>query len=171
MQGDERAAAAERVPAEVVLDALDQVFHWPRDTAGWSIAEATVGLLVLTSHRLLFLSSGTSGAAKRVLATLLLGPAGSVLFGRTRTDQLDLSALDAHGSLEIPLSHIDSCEAVRRWDLAMYLRVRYSDAAGDARAAALMTKSGFRWSLFRRWAASIEGARADRDDPRSRRPA
>lgn len=145
---------------DVVLKVMEQIYCWPKSaSAGYSVTGTTIGRLVLTRDRLIFLSTGTSGLAKQLAAGLLLGGVGAVVFGKTRTDELDLSALEHKDSWEIPLSSLRSCEAKRRLDFAMYLSLHFTDESGVSRARSVMTKTGFQWAIFKEWAAEIEGLR------------
>jgi hypothetical protein len=70
---------------------------------------------VLTSERLLFLSSGKTGALEGIAkAALFGGMAASLMRGsmeRRMAKDLDLSALETEGSWELPLAKIKGCEA------------------------------------------------------------
>ena len=84
-----------------------------------------LGSLVLTTRRLLFLSSGGSGAG-RVLAAKLLG----VL---TPDSLRQVTAtLEEPGSLSVPHERLVACAGKRRWDFGRYLRVTYrADGGGE----------------------------------------
>lgn len=147
---------------EVVLKTLDSVYAWPKPKAGMSLTGAKVGQLMLTDQRLLFLSTGTSGLAKALTAQLLLGTVGSLVFGRTKTSELDLSALENEGSFAVPLGNVEDIATKKRWDFAMYLTLRFRDDNGETQHRALMTKTGFQYAKFREWASDVLEARANR---------
>jgi hypothetical protein len=147
--------------SEVVLRATDGINAWAKPKPGWTMAGATVGRLVLTNERLLFLSTGTNGVAKALVASLAMGPLGQVMFGQTKTSDLDLSALETRGSFSVPLARLSSCELRKRWDFGMYLSLRYTDDTEQPRVRAVMANTLLgSWKLFRQWHAEIEDAQS-----------
>jgi hypothetical protein len=147
-------------PAELVLYAQDDLQLWPAPKPGYSIFGSFVGRALLTSRRFLFLSAGTSGAARRALAAAALGPLGAAAFGQTPTRELDLSALEREGSFAVPLGRVREHAAHRRWDLATYVRLAYADDTGEAASCSFMPKNSLLWGGARAWAEAIGGARA-----------
>ncbi|HEU4405736.1 MAG TPA: hypothetical protein VFS43_10630 [Polyangiaceae bacterium] len=147
-------------PEELVLYAQDDLHVWHEPKPGYSIFGSYVGRALLTSRRFLFLSTGTSGAARRALAAAALGPLGAAAFGKTPTSQLDLSALAHEGSLEVPLGRVREHGAHRRWDLATYVRLEHVTERGEPASCAFMPKNSLLWGGARAWADTIAGARA-----------
>ncbi|HEU4535931.1 MAG TPA: hypothetical protein VFS00_17525 [Polyangiaceae bacterium] len=147
-------------PDELVLFAQDDLHLWHEPKPGYSIFGSYVGRAVLTSRRFLFLSTGTSGAARRALAVAALGPLGAAAFGKTPTSELNLSALEQEGSLELPLGRVRDHGAHRRWDLATYVNLAYASAAGEAAACSFMPKNSLLWRGARVWGEHLAGARA-----------
>jgi len=145
---------------ETLLSAADDFFAWLRPKPGMSIFGAHVGRLLLSSRRLLFLSTGTSGAGRAALTAAIGGPILSMTIGRTRTDELDLGALQNEGSLAVPLLETTSLEVRRRWDLANYLTLVTTAAQDLPPAVAFMTKVGFNRGVLERFKAEYDKARA-----------
>lgn len=142
-----------------VLHAEDDLHLWQERRPGMSIFGAYVGRVVLTSSHLLFLSTGGSGAAKAALTAAVLGPLAGMTFGRTRTNELDLSALRAEGSLIVPLAKISAHSAQKRCDCATYVAVQYAGAKDDLRELSFMPKTSLNWAGAELWAMEISGAR------------
>ncbi len=141
--------------SDVIHRTFNQIYLWEKSKAGLSLVGTKIGQLLLTDERLIFLSTGTSGLTKQVVASLFLGTVGGFVLGKTSTDELDLSALKNEGSFSIPLSSVKHCEAKRRLDFAMYLSLRFTDEDGTEKDHALMTKTGFQWKETRAWAQDI----------------
>ncbi len=145
---------------EVVLFAQDDLQLWHERRPGFTIFGSYVGRVLLTSARLLFLSTGESGATRRLLVGAALGPIGSLVFGQTSTADLDARALEAEGSAAIPLDRITAHGAQRRCDCTNYVGVQYTrtdDAVGEL---AFMPKDGIAWGGAARWATELDAARA-----------
>jgi hypothetical protein len=147
-------------PDELVLYAQDDLHLWHEPKPGYSIFGSFVGRVLLTSRRFLFLSTGTSGAARRALAVAALGPLGAAAFGKTPTSQLDLTALANEGSLEVPLGRVRDHSSHRRWDLATYVRLDHATEQGEPATCAFMPKNSLLWGGARTWAETISAARA-----------
>lgn len=154
---------------EIVLYAEDELQLWHERRPGFSIFGSYTGRVVLTSTRLMFLSTGGSGAGRRLLAAGTLGAVGSLLFGQTPTSDLDLSALADEGSLAVPLGRITQGLAQRRCDCTNYVGVQYAkeDGAGSAGSeggeiaeCAFMPKDGIAWPGAATWASKLDEARA-----------
>jgi hypothetical protein len=145
---------------ELVLFDQDDLQLWHARRPGFSIFGSFTGRVVLTSTRLLFLSSGGSGAGRRLLIAATLGPAGSLLWGQTPTADLDLGALADEGSAAIPLGAITNHAAQRRCDCATYVAVQYEKDKGTVAEVAFMPKNSVAWRGAQDWASRIDQARA-----------
>lgn len=144
---------------EVVLFAQDGLQLWRERRPGFTIFGSYVGRVLLTSSRLLFLSAGDSGATRRLLAGAALGPIGLLVFGETPTADLDERALEAEGSLAVPLGAITAHAAQRRCDCTNYVGVQYMQ--GDTVAScAFMPKDAVLWGGAARWDTELAAARA-----------
>jgi hypothetical protein len=128
---------------ETVLDTLDGMYSWPGPRAGMTIIGARLGRLLLTTERLVFLSSGTSGIARNVRIAMTAGAVWVPVLGSTGTDQLDLHALQNDGSMTVALQLIQSAAVRRRWDLSSYIVVRSVSVAGKRTATSFMSRYGF----------------------------
>lgn len=148
------------VERETVLWAEDQLHLWHERRPGFSIFGAYEGRVMLTSRRFLFLSTGGSGAGRRLLVGVTLGPIASFVWGKTPTADLDLRALEAEGSIEIPLSSINDHAAHKRCDCATYCGIQYRKADGAVAEVAFMPKESLGWPGASRWAAELTSARA-----------
>lgn len=149
---------------ETVLVGADDFFAWRRPKPKMSILGAHVGRLIVTSRQILFLSTGTSGAGRAMLAALG-GPIVSWTLGRTRTDELDLSALENEGSLAVPLLEMTAIEMRRRWDFASYLTLTTTARHELPPACAFMTKIGFNRDELARIVSVAQKARAALETP------
>jgi hypothetical protein len=143
--------------AEVMLAAIDSIYSWHAKRAGVTLFGSHLGRLLLTNRRLLFLSTGTSGMA-RALVYQLLGNLPALVWGVTRTDELDLSTLTNEGSLNLVLERIVRCQVKRRVDLSSYLSVDIH-AAGGTRPVSFMTRLGFARKTFLEFRDALEKAR------------
>jgi hypothetical protein len=77
-----------------------------------------VGSLVLTDKRIMFLSSGDSGAGA-VLASHMLGILAPAAITRVT------ASLGLRGSFTALHTQVRACAAHRRWDFGRYLRITY----------------------------------------------
>jgi hypothetical protein len=150
---------------EIVLYAEDELQLWHERRPGFSIFGSYTGRVVLTSARLLFLSTGGSGVERR-LALGTLGVVGTLLFGQTSTAELDLSALSAEGSLAVPLGRITQGSAQRRCDCTNYVGIQYAkegakvEEGEELAECAFMPKDGIAWPGAAAWASKLDEARA-----------
>ena len=144
---------------EVILYAEDELQLWHERRPGFSIFGSYTGRVMLTSARLLFLSTGGSGVGRRLLVGVALGPIGSLVWGQTPTDDLDVSALEAEGSVAVPLGKISDHLAHRRCDCATYVGVQYGKEGDAVAQLSFMPKNSFLWAGAETWAAEIAGAR------------
>ena len=122
---------------EVLIDA-DKVFHWPGPKRKQTLFSATLGRLILTNERLLFLSTGKHDVtAKRLLA----GAAGNAFVSLTTgsTQQLDISAVENKGGIAIPASNIQSAELKGMFKV---LTITYTDETGETKASTFAPKNG-----------------------------
>lgn len=145
---------------ESILFSQDELQLWHERRPGFSIFGSYTGRVVLTSARLLFLSTGGSGAGRRLLVSATLGPVGSLLWGQTPTDDLDLTALEQEGSIAIGLPDISAHAAHRRCDCATYVGVQYAKAGGEVSELSFMPKNSMLWSGAQQWALEIDEARS-----------
>lgn len=147
---------------EIVLYAEDELQLWHERRPGFSIFGSYTGRVVLTSARLMFLSTGGSGVERR-LASGTLGVVGTLVFGEMSTHELDLSALSAEGSLAVPLHRITQGSAQRRCDCTNYVGVQYTmevGAGAQVAECAFMPKDGLSWPGAAMWANKLDEARA-----------
>ncbi len=121
---------------EIVMQ-QDKVFRWEGPKRKQTLLSAKLGRLVLTNQRLLFLSTGKND----VNAKKLLGGAVTPLavLHTSSTADLDLSALQAQGGLEVPLSAIESAELKGMFKT---LTVTYKDPSGASQASTFAPKNG-----------------------------
>lgn len=122
---------------EQILMEQDKVFRWEGPKRKQTLFSAKLGRLVLTDKRLLFLSTGKND----VNAKRLIGGAVSPLLGlgTSGTGHLDLSALDAPGSLVVAASAIVSAELNGMFKV---LTVHYTDASGAKQSSTFAPKNG-----------------------------
>jgi len=153
----EVSSVAER---ETILWAEDSLHIWFARRPGFSIFGSFEGRALLTSRRFIFLSTGGSGAARRLLVSAALGPIGSMVWGKTPTGDLDLSALKEEGSIEIPLSSINDHAAHKRCDCAMYVGIQYRKADDSVEEVSFMPKDSLWWSGATMWASELATARS-----------
>lgn len=149
--------------SDTVLKVTDGLHLWEKPKPGATIVGAYLGRLILTDSRLLFLSTGSSGAARAIATGLLLGHAGRLVLGKTRTDELDLSALENVGSLDIPLGRITQHEVGGAWWSTPHLKIQYMDKGGTREVCCLAKKGGMRMAPFLELNQALELARKELD--------
>jgi hypothetical protein len=122
---------------EHVLLEQDKLFRWEGPKRKQTLFSAKLGRLMLTDQRLLFLSTGKND----VTAGRLLGGAISPIAGlrTSSTAGLDLSAADAAGGLNVPLSSIETAELKGMFKT---LTVHYTDANGGPQSSTFAPKNG-----------------------------
>ena len=81
-------------------------------------------------------------------------------FGKTTTDQLDLSALRNEGSLSGQLDHITSSRVLRRWDLSNYLVVETAGTSSLPSICSFMTRLGRSRGRLLAFHQALESTRA-----------
>lgn len=145
---------------EVVLDAIDGIYMWQAAKPGWTLFGSYVGRLMLTSERILFLSTGVTGVGRTLLFTAVGGPLAGLTFGRTSTEELDLTALREPSSLSGSLQFVTSARVRRRWDLSSYLTVETAGTRSLPPAAAFMTRYGRNGGGLLRFQQALDSARA-----------
>ncbi len=125
------------LPNEVVVRFMPNLLRWEGKSAGFFLFGTKYGMLVVTTERLLFLSTGQSGITGQfnVISDAFSGKNVSVR-------DIDLSALGNEGSLNVPLSEVESMTVHRRWDFASYISLRLRSHTGDVREFAFMSKVG-----------------------------
>ncbi len=144
---------------ETILNGGDDFYVWRSEKPGMTLVGSYIGRLLLTEARLLFLSSGTSGIGRAAVAAAIGGPLAAATFGRTKTDDLDLGALQNEGSLAIALPRVSSSKVKRRWDFSSYLTVTTDGSDGLPTAVAFMTKIGWNKSFLELFRSDLEEAR------------
>lgn len=99
----------EAATEERVVAIAEGIYRWDGPKRRSTLLSATLGRLVLTTERLLFLSSGRHDVT---VGKLLAGAAGNHVRGlRTdRTDGLDIDAFANEGSLDLALDRLRSAE-------------------------------------------------------------
>lgn len=147
------------VTEEAILLA-DGIYCWPGPKRKQLLTSATLGRVLLTSERLLFLSSGKHDVTVK---KMLAGAGGNAATGLKTADtgDLDLTALDNKGSLEIPLYNIRASELK---GMFKYLVVHYLDAAGSGSAATFAPKNGG-MPVGQTWVEEIEKRRREQETP------
>ncbi|MBZ0120443.1 MAG: hypothetical protein K8H88_25855 [Sandaracinaceae bacterium] len=141
-RGEERILAVQR-----------DLFRWKGPKAGFTLFDTVVGTLVITSRRVLFLSTGEGGLTGQlsILANLVTGQ---------ELGEPDLRALANAGSVDLPLTRVRSLELKRRWDFASYLSLIGTSEDGRELAFAFMSKIGLNRSELAAVAEAAERARA-----------
>lgn len=141
--------------AEQLIVQEDGVFRWEGPKRKSTVINAKLGRLVLTSERLVFLSSGNNDlSAGKFLAGAATSTA--VLVTSSTTD-LDETALQNPGSLQVPLDRITSAELKGMFKV---LVVGYTDEGGAAQYSTFSPKNGG-MPAGAAWVESIERARTD----------
>lgn len=135
---------------EHVIAVADGIYRWDGPKRKATFLSATLGRLVLTSERLLFLSSGTHDIT---VGKVLAGARGNHLASlRTdRTDGLDLNALANKGSLDLPVARIRTAELKGMFKFLVV-------TAEDGTASAFAPKNGG-MPAGRDWVDLIDQAR------------
>ncbi len=124
--------------SEIVLMEADQLYRWEGPKRKQTLLSATLGRVVLTDQRLLFLSSGKHDVT---IGKALAGASGNALRA-TRTDStahLDLGALANKGSLDLPLASVAECNLQGMFKC---LAIHYVDASGQRQATTFAPKTG-----------------------------
>ena len=148
----------ERDP-DVVLDVIDRMYSWHARKPGATILGAYVGRLLLTSHRLMFLSTGSNGVIRNLAFNFVGGLPAQLTFGQTDTEFLDTSALVNPGSVNLELQRIARSQVCRRIDFANYLVVEIPRADGSSRFISFMTRLSLTRGKLLRFQESLERAR------------
>jgi hypothetical protein len=144
---------------ETVVNSIPSIYGWAGPKPGMTLLDSCLGSLVVTSERLMFLSSGGANLGKSAVAGAVLGVAGTVLADRSTTKKLDFSALDNKGSLAVPLDHVISLAIKRRMDFSAFLTIEFQDENGQLQTHAFMTKFGRKKKIVR-FQEAIENAKA-----------
>ena len=140
---------------EQALLTTDQVYAWPAPKRKATLFSATLGRVVLTNQRLLFLSTGKHDVTVGKLAAGAIGGTSAAMLRRPdSTDHLDLAALENKGSLSIPLGDLRS---VVLKGLSKVLVVEYATPGGTAHATFAPQSGGMPDGP--NWVATIESAR------------
>jgi hypothetical protein len=141
---------------EQVLLEADQLYAWPAPKRKATLFSATLGRVVLTNQRLLFLSTGKHDVTAGKLAAGAIGGVGASYAQQSRsTGHLDLSALDSKGSLSIPLADLRSTELKGMFKV---LVVEYGTPNGTAHATFAPKNGGMPEGP--QWVSQIDAARA-----------
>lgn len=125
------------LPNENVVRFMPNLLCWDKPSAGFTLFGTKFGMLVVTTERLLYLSTGQGGITGQfnIVSDALSGKTLSVR-------DIDLSALANDGSLEVPLYAVEHLIVKRRWDFSTYMSLRFRGTAGDMRDYAFMSKVG-----------------------------
>jgi hypothetical protein len=122
---------------ESIIMHADKVFRWEGPKRKQTLFGASLGRLVLTDQRLLFLSSGKNDVnAKRLIAGALSPIAG---LRTSSTSDLDMSALQAKGGLEVALSDVTMAELKGMFKT---MTITYTDASGSEQSSTFAPKNG-----------------------------
>ena len=124
---------------EHVIAVADGIYRWDGPKRKATLLSAKLGRLVLTSERLLFLSTGSHDVT---IGKVLAGASGNVLRGlRTdRTDDLDVGAVANPGGLDLPLGRLRSAELK---GMFKFLSITFdADGNGTEAASAFAPKNG-----------------------------
>jgi len=144
---------------ETVVDAFDGLSMWRAAKPGMTLFGSHVGRVLLTTERILFLSSGTNGVARNALVSALGGPLAGLTLGQTKADELDLSALRNESSLSGRLEHIVNSRVARRWDFGSYLVVETTGTRSLPPAFSFMTRYGLSRGRLLAFQNTIESLR------------
>jgi hypothetical protein len=125
------------VDEQVVL-VTDKVYRWEGPKRKQTLIKAKLGRVILTDQRLLFLSTGSNdlSAGKLLAGGATYGAAGLIT---SSTSDLDLSALNAPGGLEVQLSAVTSAELKGMFKVMV---VHYKDENGADQATTFAPKNG-----------------------------
>lgn len=145
-------------PQERVLSVINRLYCWEGRKIGPTILGSYIGQLQLTNRRVIFLSTGTNGLARAAVAQLIGGGAAQVTVGQTPTEQLDMSAMENPGSLNIPLQRIHRSWVAWRWDFCSYLVLEMLSAPDFG--VSLTTRFGLSRGKLRAFSALLERTRA-----------
>lgn len=119
---------------EEVLGILWNVTCWHREKPRNVTFGSTVGNLVLTGNRLMFLSTGEKDLSGGVATDMMYMDADA-----PDVDTLGEEALKNKDSVEIPLNRLESIELKRRlMGLSNWLSVKYRDENGTVRYLAIV---------------------------------
>lgn len=123
---------------ERVIAEAERIYRWEGPKRKQTLFSAKLGRAVLTSERLLFLSTGKNDLT---VAKLAAGAAGHHLAAQRASDTsgLNLDALANPGSLEIPLGKVGECELKGMFKV---LTVNYTNASGVPEASTFAPKNG-----------------------------
>ena len=124
--------------AEQLIVQQDQVFRWEGPKRKQTLIKAKLGRLILTSERLVFLSTGSNDIT---VGRLAAGGAtrGAAVMHSSSTHHLDGSALANAGSLEVPRHAITSAELKGMFKV---LVVGYTEQHGVAQHSTFAPKNG-----------------------------
>jgi hypothetical protein len=120
-----------------VLGLADGVYRWEGPKRKQTLFKAKLGRLVLVTDRLYFLSLGKNAIGRHVLGEIV--PVTSSLIREAQTDDLDLTALDQPGSLEVPLNRL---ETFRLHGMFKVMTITYRDESGREEASTFAPKDG-----------------------------
>ena len=140
---------------ERVLAEANGIYRWEGPKRKQTLFSARLGRVVLTSQRLLFLSTGKHDVT---VGKLVAGAAGNHYLAQRTADtgHLDLSSLDSPGSLALPLDRVVQAELKGMFKV---MTVTYLDDAGATQATTFAPKNGG-MPAGASWLAEIEAAKA-----------
>ncbi len=101
-----------------------------------------VGKLVLTSRRLVFLSTGKMLDNSEIVGAALAGPLGALAATSTIGASLSFEDLRREGSWEVALSRILRAEAGRTMNFRYYLSLTFLGASGKQQTYSIVFGTG-----------------------------
>lgn len=123
---------------EVIIADQDSLYRWDGPKRKQTLLSGTLGRLVLTNARLMFLSTGKHDIT---LGRIVAGAGGNTFrsLSSGSTTHLDLDALSNKGSISVPIGAITSAELK---GMFKFLSVSYVLPDGSAAASAFAPKNG-----------------------------
>ena len=115
---------------EILITSAMNMRCWEKPKMGWTKFGTTLGHIVVTNKRFLFLSSGKMEFFGR--GNIHIGPHTFMLpMDDVDINNLDLSELGNIGSLDIPLTQVKQCMVGRMLGVNSYLTVRGTNKGYD----------------------------------------
>ena len=139
---------------EQMIGQQDSIFRWEGPKRKATLFSAKLGRLVLTSQRIVFLSSGKNDLSAGKLMAAAVAPIAGQMTGSTTG--LDETAAENPGSIEIPLGAVTSTELKGMFKV---LTIGYTDDSGAATYSTFAPKNGG-MPAGQSWIESIDQARA-----------
>ncbi len=140
---------------EQMIGQQDGIFRWAGPKRKATLVSAKLGRLVLTTERLVFLSSGKNDLSLGKLVAGAVSPIAGLRTGSTAG--LDETAAENPGSVQVPLEQITSAELKGMFKV---LTIGYTDESGAAHFSTFAPKNGG-MPAGQSWVASITQAQAE----------